>query len=123
MYVNRRSREIRAPIHMGFLGKPKHQVGIGVPEFRSEVLLFRHHVAHRTRLWNLRPGRLQRSRDSIGYEDYGAKCIYSVPLHLFLPRAAHTTCILQVECNICDTACRMQVDKCRAWGTILSDAT
>jgi hypothetical protein len=61
MNVYRRSREIRAPIHMVFLGKPKHQVELGVPEFSSEVLLFRHHVAHRTRPWNRQSLLVERS--------------------------------------------------------------
>src|SRR5271170_8488390 len=49
MYVYRRAREICTPIYMALLGKPKHQMGIGVPGLAAKVLLFRHHVAHRPR--------------------------------------------------------------------------
>jgi hypothetical protein len=41
MYVHRRTRKICAPIHMVFLGKPKHQMGSAFPPpfSRTEMLI------------------------------------------------------------------------------------
>jgi hypothetical protein len=50
MHVHRGIWHIRTPSHMIRLGKPKHQVGIRIAEFGTDVLLLGHHVAHRAML-------------------------------------------------------------------------
>src|SRR5579862_4667503 len=49
MHVHRGAGD-GAPQHVVGFGNPEHQVGLRMPVLAAEVLLLRHHVAHRTRL-------------------------------------------------------------------------
>jgi hypothetical protein len=83
MYVHRRPRKICAPIHMVFLGKPKHQMGIGVPVFRSEVLLFR----HRSMLGDRQFALVERSLGPVAFHDpYEAVLSFDCGFVACLPR-------------------------------------
>src|SRR5579863_9452622 len=49
MYIDWRVRETRAPKVIVCFRKPKHQMGIRVPNLAAKVLLLRCHIAHRSR--------------------------------------------------------------------------
>ena len=49
MHIHRGARETCAPKQIVCFGKPKHQVGIRIPNLAAKVLLLRRHIAHRPR--------------------------------------------------------------------------